>query len=655
MHLISGCTGKIFRKAFNLNRKLLFFLNFLLIFSSILPAQDKFRIFPYLQNPDIDAITILWFSEENSPGLLSWWKKGTATKTFVNSTPVPAEALKYSLWEDSTFFEGQAPSAPFLHRIRIENLDPSSIYEYEVAQGTETFSSSFHTGPDGNAPVRFIVYGDSETEPESTGKFTTWVDPVNDSVRAYLTDQTTGYKNNLEVIRSREPDLVFIAGDLVETGGEQRDWDEFWRHNTGSSCELSLAGKIPVMAALGNHEYYEGLRLDGYNQPGSERAVKKFLTYFESPSNNPPVAEHEGRYYSLKYGPATFIVLDVCNNSPNKSNDDTNFYLLGESDQDGGKAPDFGPSSDQYIWLEGKLREAQLQSMFTFLIFHHSPYSSGPHGYPAGEAENTDEQSGYPVRILTSLFIQYGVDAVISAHDEMWERSTITGTEKRPDQTERSHTIHFYDVGQGGDGLREPEKGLYNPDQQFLVHNDVPEIWENGILKDGGKHYGHLEVDILPADADTWQAILRPVYIFPLFNSAGSEYSLYERRIYNDEVTLIRYLSDMTVSVSDALPDRQNNSLFSRSYPNPFYSEIEIEYFLPESSRVKITVFDLSGKVIRILEESNNDSGVLKVVWNGKNEAGNYAQDGIYIYRIETSSGLTETGKIIYLNSVLYH
>ena len=66
-------------------------------------------------------------------------------------------------------------------------------------------------------------------------------------------------------------------------------------------------------------------------------------------------------------------------------------------------------------------------------------------------------------------------------------------------------------------------------------------------------------------------------------------------------------------------------------------------------------MFDLSGKVIRILEESNNDSGVLKVVWNGKNEAGNYAQDGIYIYRIETSSGLTETGKIIYLDSVLYH
>ena len=168
------------------------------------------------------------------------------------------------------------------------------------------------------------------------------------------------------------PDLVFIAGDLVETGGEQRDWDEFWRHNTDRGSELSLAGKIPIMAALGNHEYYEGSQLDGFNQPGSERAVKRFLTYFESPSNNSSVAEHEGRYYSLKYGPATFIVLDVCNNGPNKSGDDTNFYLLGEDDPDGGKAPDFGPGTGQYIWLEARLKESQLQSMFAFIIFHHS-------------------------------------------------------------------------------------------------------------------------------------------------------------------------------------------------------------------------------------------------------------------------------------------
>ena len=41
---------------------------------------------------------------------------------------------------------------------------------------------------------------------------------------------------------------------------------------------------------------------------------------------------------------------------------------------------------------------------------------------------------GYPVRLLTPVFMQYGVDAVISGHDEMWERSEISGIEIKPDQ-----------------------------------------------------------------------------------------------------------------------------------------------------------------------------------------------------------------------------
>jgi 3',5'-cyclic AMP phosphodiesterase CpdA len=163
----------------------------------------------------------------------------------------------------------------------------------------------------GNAPIRFIVYGDPETEPESTNNFTNWVDPISGNSRPYLIDQTSGYQDNLDVIRSRQPDLIFIAGDLVESGGEQRDWDEFWHRNTDMNSKKSIAGEIPEMAVLGNHEYYEGPYLDQYNQPGSERAVRRFLTYFESPGNNSSNVEQGGRYYSIRYGPATFIVLDV--------------------------------------------------------------------------------------------------------------------------------------------------------------------------------------------------------------------------------------------------------------------------------------------------------------------------------------------------------
>ena len=611
-------------------------------FSRILVAQDDFRVYPYLQNPGPHAITILWFSGEQSPGVVYYWKKGTQGKDTAASNPVPAESLSYSSWEDTTFFEGEAPPIPYRHRVRIKDLDPAAFYEYSVTQGTTFFSSTFRTAPDGDSAIRFIVYADSETEPESTGKFTNWVDPMNDSVRAYLWDQTTGYRKNLEVIRSREPDLVFIAGDLVESGGEQRDWDEFWRHNTHREGELSLAGQVPLMAAPGNHEYYEGPVLDRYDQPGSERAVKRFLTYFESPPNDSPVPEQEGRYYCLDYGPATFIVLDACNNSPNGSAYDTNFYLLGENDAGGGHAPDFGPGSVQYNWLEQKLIRSREESLFTFVILHHAPYSSGPHGFPAGTDESFDKQSGVPVRELTPLFMKYGVDAVFSGHDEMWERSEVSGMEVKPDSSEVPHTIHFYDVGTGGDGLRGPVEGTDNTYQQFLVHTDVPETWQEGILLEGGKHYGHLEVDIFPEYPHTWKAILKPVYVFPRYNEEDSAYSGIERRIYDDEIILeSSYEEAVSVKVQPA------HLLLSRQHPNPFQLNTVFEYELIGRCDVKIRILDLRGTVLRLLEEGFKEPGIHTAAWDGRDKAGKRVPPGIYFYRIETGLGDVQSGRMV--------
>jgi 3',5'-cyclic AMP phosphodiesterase CpdA len=594
-----------------------YILIFALISSNIISAQDSFRVFPYLQNPGPNAITILWFSEENSPGLLSYWRQDSETKININSNPISAESLTYSIWEDNTYFNGEAPSVPFRHRLRIENLAPATIYEYTVTQGTNSFSSSFRTAPMGNTPIRFIVYGDPETEPESINNFTNWVDPISGNSRPYLIDQTSGYQDNLDVIRSRQPDLVFIAGDLVESGGEQRDWDEFWHRNTDMNSKKSIAGEIPIMAVLGNHEYYEGPYLGQYNQPGSERAVRRFLTYFESPGNNSSNVEQGGRYYSIKYGPATFIVLDVCNNGHNKSSDDTNFYLLGENDQDGGNAPDFSPGSQQYKWLEARLIESQLKSMFTFIILHHAPYSSGPHGYLPGEVENTDNQSGNPVRLLTPVFMQYGVDAVFSGHDEMWERSEISGIEIKPDKNEEIHTINFYDVGIGGDGLREPEEGLDNLYLKFLVHTDVPEVWENNVLKSGGKHYGHLEVDIIPVDNNTWQAILKPVYILPLLDPVNLTYLNYERRTYEDEIILTRLYSDIVVPVEftsfSAIPDHYGILLSWETQTEKGNYGFEVQRRI-ESEWQKVTFLEGNGTTTQpnFYEYLDTCAGVLK-------------------------------------------
>ena len=621
---------------------------YVIVFSIIIPikitAQGSFRVWPYLQNPAPDAMSIHWISESEAPGILYWHEEGVSSENSQTSVPIAANALQYPDWESTTYFNGNAPKIPYSHRIRLESLKSGTIYHYKVIQALDTFESTFKTAPAGNDSIRFIVYADCETEPESTGKPAKWTNPVDGSVRKYLVDQTTGYSNNLTVIRSRHPDLVLIAGDITQHGGEQRDWDEFWKHNTSSVANKSLAGHIPLLTALGNHDYYEGPQMGKYSQPGSERAISKYLTYFEDPLNNSPNKRQEGRYYCYQYGPATIIVLDACNNSPNGTNKDTNFYLLGENDSGGGNAPDFDPESRQYSWLEEKLKQAQKNSLFTFVMFHHIPYSSGPHGYLPGVGSGFDNQSGAPTRVLTPLLMKYGVDAVFCGHDEMWERSEVTGDELLPNGNEVNHTIQFYDVGIGGDGLRGLYEGTNNSKQKFLAHTDAPEKWDGGILVSGGKHYGHLEVNISPVDSETWEAVLTPSYVFPLYNKNNSAYTDFERRVYDDEIILTS-----KVLSSTSLEDKYSNSSFSsRIYPNPFSTSTTIEFVLKNSEQVEVSIYDVEGKRVRTLGKGIYSAGSHSVVWNGKNNQDKLVMPGLYFYTIQNERGDKITGKITF-------
>jgi len=483
-------------------------------------SESHFRVTPYLQKPSATGMTIVWFSDTATPGLVTL--KSGESETDVrrfSSKPTQACELAYHLAEYGDLETAQ--SLPFRHVLHLEGLTPGHDYHYEVVQDGEVARGKFDTPDPLDTAVRFIVYGDSETEPESTGKNAVWSRP-GDSVapRKYLIDQTTGYAANLEVIASRQPDFIAIAGDLVESGGEQRDWDEFWSHNARAGAA------IPIVAAAGNHEYFGGPGdLGGFSNNASRRAIGKFQSYFPA-----------GTRYALDYGPAVLIVLDANSGNPERSAEDTNWYLRGELA--GGPAPEWVSGSEQAAWLERTLKQAQRNKQFIFVMFHHAPYSSGIHGRPPGVGAGENFASGMPLQSLTPMFLRYGVTAVFNGHDENYEHSTVTGSQVLADGGQIDHTVHFLTVGIGGDGLRGPESDVENLQRVFLAHDDAAEEFDdNGILLDGGKHYGHLEVNLTADDSGDWQLRIEPVYVFPLMSEDGTVQS-FERRIY-DDVTII--------------------------------------------------------------------------------------------------------------------
>lgn len=496
-------------------------LMYLFLSTSALSVPNQFRVYPYLQNPTQTSIEIIWFSEKNQKGNLEIQVDGK--HRYIQSEPYLATTLSYFETELEKYSNDIVNTAPpYLHRVTITNLKPNSKYKYVVSQNDQIFESHFSTSKTEEDSVRFIVYSDSETEPESAMKKADWPGTKEESLRKYLVDQSTGYRENINIMSSRKPDFILISGDLVESGNEQRDWDEFWRNNAGEFN--TIASRIPIFPAIGNHENYPGP--DGgsseYIEPYVTDAISRYKTYFYVPENNSSKKEYAKRYYRIDYGPVTIITLDSSDGNLHKTKYDTNWRL------DSYSAPDFNPGSIQYKWLEEQLRDSRKKSQFTFVQFHHTPYSVGPHGLKPGDKNGEDTQSGVPLRILTPLFVKYGVAAVFAGHDEMYERSVVEG-------------IHFYDVGIGGDGLRGPLSSYSNasanrnPYQSFLAHKDAAELWQNNRLQSGGKHYGHIEVNVHKNKQNIWTAKLVPVISFPVMQDNSISW---ERRTYDDTVVL---------------------------------------------------------------------------------------------------------------------
>lgn len=507
----------------------------------VVPLSADFRVKPYLLAPEPDGVTVVWFSSHNQPGTLTVESQGVLSE--YASTPIVADTLTYHPAELEHLPDTANTDAPYRHTIRVTGLSSDNPCMYTVEQGGKVFQSTLAAAPLMGSPVRFIVFADCETEPESTGKHTNWPQPNGDMDRVYPADQTEGFKQNLNVIQQRKPDFLAFAGDLTESGGEQRDWDEFWRHLNGDYG--IIAGSTPIVAAPGNHDGFGGPGdLGRFGADGHRRADEKFRAYFQTAPNeyNPPQG-----YHRLDFGPITLISIDSTNGLPDNSEHDTNWYLTARD-----HGHDFNPGSDQYRWLEKQLADAQKRSKFTFVQFHHVPYSVGPHGFPAGDAghdHGEDNQSGVPMQALTDLFVRCGVDAVFAGHDEMYEHSVIKGgheTLPGDKPTTRPHDLHVLDVGIAGDGLRGPffgpggrhESEIGNEHQVFLAHHDAPEVWDGKRLISGGKHYGHVEVNVTQSPDGIWQARLTPVYIFPLMDAEGT-ITGWERRVYDDEVTLI--------------------------------------------------------------------------------------------------------------------
>ena len=95
------------------------------------------------------------------------------------------------------------------------------------------------------------------------------------------------------------------------------------------------------------------------------------------------------------------------------------------------------------------------------------------------------------------------------------------------------------------------------------------------------------------------------------------------------------------VNLDDIGKPNQNQLL--QNYPNPFNPETWIPYQLSEASPVSVSIYDMTGKLVRELSLGHQSAGFYNsreraAYWDGKNTLGENVASGVYFYKLETPS-----------------
>ena len=121
-----------------------------------------------------------------------------------------------------------------------------------------------------------------------------------------------------------------------------------------------------------------------------------------------------------------------------------------------------------------------------------------------------------------------------------------------------------------------------------------------------------------------------------LFSGTLDEIELFNRVLNPSEVVAIfsagsagKCKPAITTGINSTKELPKQFGLF-QAYPNPFNPTVTIRYDIPKTSCVKISVFDVLGKEVKVLVDEEKSPGQYNIVFNAQGFA-----SGIYFYIIQ--------------------
>ena len=201
----------------------------------------------------------------------------------------------------------------------------------------------------------------------------------------------------------------------------------------------------------------------------------------------------------------------------------------------------------------------------------------------------------------------------------------------------------------GGIHYNFPEETYLAPKSFIVLASNIGRFYENYEFLPSGEYTGQLDnkcdtLFLIGASADT---LLTIVY---------SDGHGWPEEADGDGKTLVTKEIDPEDNLNDPAfwrasrgiggsPGRDDNyipetglkkklGILYQNYPNPFRESTKISYKINENAHVQLLVIDITGKVVKILEDESKSAGYYEKYWDATTMGNTHRYNGIYFYRL---------------------
>ena len=283
---------------------------------------------------------------------------------------------------------------------------------------------------------------------------------------------------------------------------------------------------------------------------------------------------------------------------------DTHFICL---DSEGS---DRSPGGAMLTWLASDLA-ANLRP-WVVAFWHHPPYSKGSHD---SDTETVlVEMRQYALPVLEAG----GVDLVLCGHSHSYERSFLidghygTSVTLTPDM-----------IVNRGDGCPDGNGAYVKPIEAPSPQAGAVYAVSGSAAHTGGGPLNH------------------PVMVTSL-NVAGSMVLDFhgdrlDARFLDQSGAVLDSFAIVKNGITGVADRHTTGVRLGPAMPNPFRRDLSIGYLLERPGRVRLGVYDLSGRKVATLEDGWRAAGAHEARWDGRDGEGRMLPTGVYLAVLETN------------------